>query len=108
MTVINPKSTLPVVPQRNHGQGGNADWQSLPPTRMVLSLNPARLVDDKGSRYTQDGTAFIPRGYELRHGDRLPYRGRFFTVVGSPRGDHDHPITGHDFGWVAYTVTGGG
>lgn len=108
MTVLNPRFALPVVPQRNHGEGGNVDWQDLPTTRMVLSLNAARLVDGKGNRYTQDGTAFLLRGYDLKHGDRLPYHGRYFTVIGAPRGDHDHPITGHDFGWVAYNVTGGG
>lgn len=108
MSVIDPPFALDVVPQRDTGSGGNPEWTNLPATRMVLSLNAPNLVDGKGTRYTQTGTAFIPRGYDLNHGDRLPHHDRYYTVVGPPRGDHDHVFTGEDFGWVAFMVSGGG
>lgn len=112
--VINPKRAIAVTPQRDQGSGGDTDWQDLPSTRMVLSLNAPQLIEAKGTRYRQGGTAFLPRDYDLAHGDRLPYRGRngqgplrHFTVIGHPRGDQDHAITGHEF-WAAYTITSGG
>lgn len=108
MPVLDPKFALPVTPQRDLGESGNPDWQSLATTRMVMSLGAPNLVEGKGSRYTQSGVVFIPRGYDLKHGDRLPYNGAHYTVVGKPRGDHVHAITGDEFGWVEFTIAGGG
>ena len=90
------------------GEDGNPDWTALPATKMVVSLSTPTLLDGKGSRFSQSGTVFVPRGYDLKHGDRLPYDGVKYSVVGRPRGNHDHALTGEDFGWVAFTVTGGG
>ena len=108
MSVLNPQFAVDVTPERDTGADGNPDWTALPATKLVMSLNAPTLLDGKGSRFTQSGTAFIPRGYDLKHGDRLPFGDGSYTVVGRPRGDHDHPFTGDDFGWVAYTVTSGG
>lgn len=108
MPLLDPQHATAVVPQRDNGSDGNPDWQNLPATRAVMRLDEPIPVDGKGSRYTQKGKAFIPRGYDLKHGDRIPFDGGHYTVIGRPRGNHDHPITGDDFGWVVYTVQGGG
>lgn len=108
MPVLDPQFAITAVPQRDNGIDGKVDWANLPETKMVLSLDAPTPVDGKGARYRQNGTVFIPRGYDLQSGDRLPHRSRFYTVVGEPRGDYDHAFTGEDFGWVQYTVTGGG
>lgn len=108
MPVLDPQFAVPVTPSRDFGADGNPDWQDLAPTKLVMSLGAPRLIEGKGSRYTQSGTAFLPRGYDIQHGDRIPYDGANYTVVGKARGNQDHPITGDDFGWVQCTVTGGG
>lgn len=106
--VLDPAFAVPVVPERDTGSDGNPNWTPLTETKMVMSLNaPTLVADSKGSRYTQSGTVCVPRGYDLKHGDRLPYDGAKYTVVGRQRGNQDHPFTGDDFGWVQFTVTGG-
>lgn len=107
MQAIDPPFALDITPERNVGADGNNDWQALAETRMVVSLGAPNPVDGKGSRYSQSGTVFVPRGYDLKHGDRIPYDGAHYAVIGKPRGTTDHAITGDEF-WAAYTITGGG
>ncbi|TQK29381.1 hypothetical protein [Arthrobacter sp. SLBN-53] len=105
---LDPQGAGEVIPQRDNGSDGNPVWQDLPETRIVIALDKPVLVDGKGSRYTQSGSVAVPRGYDLKHGDRIPFDGAYLTVFGRPQGNHDHPVTGDDFGWVIFAVQAGG
>lgn len=59
-------------------------------------------------RYIQDGQLCVPRGSDIKAGDEIQYGGFWYNVVGQPLGNHDHPLTGQDFGVVVYTLSGGG
>lgn len=71
-------------------------------TPAVVSLDKPVLVAGNGARYHQGGTVFVPRGLDRGHGDRFTYNGTTYRLVGGARGDQDHPVTGDDFGWVAF------
>lgn len=111
MSVLNPVSTVTVTPRRpTEDPDGNKVFTDLPPVGVVPALDPpARAAwRSHGERYIQDGKVFVPRGTDLIAGDELTFNGATFTVVGNARGDQDHPFTGEDFGWVVYTLAGGG
>lgn len=111
MTVLNPISTVTVTPRRPTGDpDGNKTFADLPPVPAVFSLSaPAKAAwRSHGERYIQDGVVFVPRGSDLIAGDEVTYQGLTFTVIGNARGDQDQPFTGDDFGWVSYTLAGGG
>lgn len=111
MSVINPVSTTTIVPRRpSEDEHGNKPFTDLPEVGVVFALGPPARAAWRahGERYVQDGIVFVPRGYDLIAGDEVPHGGRWFTVVGDARGDQDHPITGDDFGWVEFTLAGGG
>lgn len=92
----------------------NNDWELLsyhPPgeydlrvnTPAVVSLDRPVPVAERGARYQQGGTVFLPRGIDRKHGDRFTYNGDKYRLFGKPRGDQDHPLTGDDFGWVTWS-----
>jgi len=76
---------------------------AIPDTPAVVSLSPAAVQAGNGPRYSQGGTVFVPRELDRRHGDRFTHSGTKYRLVGGARGDQDHPITGDDFGWVAFS-----
>ena len=87
---------------------GNPTPVDLPSiTNAVFALNGPS-ADDDSSLYSQGGDLFVPRGSDLRNGDRVTYQGRIFGIVGEAQWDMDHPMTGEDFGYVAYTIRYGG
>jgi hypothetical protein len=111
MSVLNPVSTTPVPARRpTEDEHGNKVFASLGTLDAVMALGPPARQTWRahGDRYVQDGTVFVRRGSDLKAGDEIQYGGYWYTVVGQPRGDQDHPFTGDDFGWVAYTLAGGG
>lgn len=118
MAVITPVSTVTITPRRpTEDADGNKVFTgdpggpaALASVQAVFSLSaPAKAAwRAHGERFIQDGVVFVPRGSDLIAGDEVTYRGATFTVVGNARGDQDHPFTGDDFGWVVYTLAGGG
>lgn len=77
-------------------------------TPAVVSLDKPRAGAGNGPRYTQGGTVFLPRGLDRKRGDRFTHNGDKYRLVGAARGDQDHPVTGDDFGWVAFSFEGSG
>lgn len=67
---------------------GNVVYTSLGDTPVVLDM--------------PSNTVFIPRGLDREAGDRFTYNDFHFMLVGVARGDHVHPFTGDDLGWVAF------
>lgn len=54
--------------------------------------------------YTESGTLFVPRGADVRAGDRCTYQGRNYLLMGARNWDTDHPMTGDDFGWMTFAL----
>lgn len=122
MSVLNPVSTTEIIPRRpGEDAHGNKVFTNLPAVSVVFALGPPARAAWRahGERYVQDGQVFVPRGTDLLGGDEVPYgdppspsnpngKGRWFTIVGDARGDQDQPFTGDDFGWVVFTLAGGG
>lgn len=76
---------------------------------MSLSAGSAgRSWSAHGARFVQAGEIFVRRGSDVLSGDEVIYNGNTYFITGDARGDQDHPFTGEDFGWVSYTLAGGG
>jgi hypothetical protein len=54
--------------------------------------------------FTETGTLFVPRGSDVRAGDRFTYQSRRYLVMGAKNWDLDHPLTGDDFGWMTFAI----
>lgn len=113
MGFIDPRYAGRVAFERSIDEA-NGQWAPLtyqppgggpeePQTPAVVSLDKPAAVAGNGPRYAQGGTIFVPRGIDRRSGDRFTYNGSRYRLTGGARGDQDHPITGHDFGWVAFS-----
>lgn len=118
MPVLNPTFAGAVAFQRCIDEENNV-WTDLPyqpagdtpavrKTPAVVSLDKPVARTGSGPRYTQGGTVFIPRGLDRRNGDRFTHNGVKYHLIGAARGDQDHPFTGDDFGWVAFSFEGSG
>lgn len=116
MSVLNP-SFAGAVPFERCTDEENGVWVALtyqPPgdgpvaaqTPAVVSLDKPVWRTGNGPRYTQGGTVFLPRGLDRHNGDRFTFNGVKYYLIGAARGDHDHPFTGDDFGWVALSFEG--
>lgn len=111
MSVINPVETVSVPLKRPvEDEHGNKTFITLPAVDAVPSLQPAARQTWRahGGRYVQDGQIFVPRGSDVKAGDEIVLGGHTYVIVGGARGDQDQPFTGDDFGWVSYTLAGGG
>lgn len=99
-----------ITPQRDTGSGGNPDWvdQTPIPDAVFALEHPAEMTSEHGLVYTQSGSVFVPRGADLRDGDRITYQNKRFGVVGDALWDMDQPFTGSDFGYVEYKIRLGG
>lgn len=112
--LLDPQFKTTVVPQRPTDDGlGNTTWADLPATKLAIWLgsrgmggHSVTLGGSKGPSWTEFGFVFAPRGSDLKSGDRIPYQGLFYVLSGKPSGDQVHPFTGHDFGWMVFTVEG--
>lgn len=66
---------------------------------------PVLVTSDTGKKvYTQDGSVYVERGTDLRDGDRITLPEGTFKVVGPKQLDMNHPMNGHDFGWVRLLI----
>jgi hypothetical protein len=97
-----------LTPQRPTSDGlGNLSWADLAAiANAVFALDAPSMTDD--SVYTQAGSLFVPRGSDITNGDRVPYQGRNFVVVGVPMWDMNHPLTNDDFGYLEVRIQWGG
>lgn len=103
-----------ITPQRSTTVFGEDTWVAITPISnavFVLST-PSASVGNIGSTkdrlYAQGGSLFVPRGSDLKDGDRVTFQGKTFGVVGDAQWDMDHPFTGDDFGYVEYAIRLGG
>lgn len=109
-----PLHGVSFTPSRPASDGlGNLTFTDLDEIKgAVFALDapgPPGIASGTGdSVYTQGGSVFVPRGSDIRNGDRIPYQGRFFVAFGGPQWDLDHPLTGEDFGYVAVLIQWGG
>jgi hypothetical protein len=113
MPLLNPQFTTTVVPQRPTDDGmGNTVWADLPAVQAVIwagghaAARSVRLSTDRGPQWTAFAQVFLPRGSDVKSGDRIPYQGVFYVLSGVTSGDEVHPFTGNDFGWMVFNVEG--
>lgn len=99
-----------VVPERYVEEFGEPTWSNLPVIdNAVFALDAPTSIDDDGGRpYRQLGSVFVPRGSDLKDGDRVAYQNKQWRIVGDAQWDMDHPFTGDDFGYVEYRIQLGG
>lgn len=105
MSLLNPISP-PAVPFKRPTETayGDTSFVDLGDTPVVVSFQRANVSQGDGPGYTQQGLVFTPRSLDRKRGDRFVYNGVDYVLVGERRGDHLHPFTGEDFGWVAHTI----
>lgn len=119
MGLLNPTGPT-VTPQRKTEDFGEGDWTDLTPIDNVLfAFNTPSMIADSGSAYTQAASLFVPRGCDLKDGDRVPYKpgtgagdsvdktnvSRWYLVDGDAMFDMDQPFTNSDFGYVEYALS---
>lgn len=113
MPLLDPQFATSVVPQRPTDDGmGNTTWADLDPVSAVFwagghaASHSVRLAADRGPQWTAFAQLFVPRGTDIRSGDRIPYQGLLYVVSGVAAGDQVHPFSGNDFGWMVFNVEG--
>lgn len=108
MSVFGTVFGVDITPSRPTSDGlGNLTFTDLVVIHhAVFALGAPSSSGD--STYSQSGSVFVPRGSDLRNGDRIPYGGRLFVAIGPPQWDMDHPFTGEDFGYVEVAIQWGG
>lgn len=98
--------TLPF--ERPDALGGYAPLDNIP--AVVVLEAPSAGPQSMGAQtdditaFTQSGQVFVPRGSDLRAGDRFTYQGRKYFLVGARNWDINHPMTGYDFGWMTFNI----
>lgn len=108
MPLLNPVTGITIMPQRPTIDFGEKDWADLDLIENVVpDLDDPQPATD-GEGYTQSGVFFVPRGSDLKDGDRFKYQNKTYGVVGDAQWDMNHPLTGADFGYVYYLVELGG
>lgn len=109
MSVLLEPDYAPELPfERPDGAGG---YTSLGATAAVVALSDASagpasmgVQTDDVTMFTQSGELYVPRGSDLRAGDRLTFSARKYELMGVANWDQDQPFTGDDFGWVAFKI----
>ena len=109
MWPINGVTITPLRPTYD-AMGNATTWTSLEPIDNALfALDPPSPVyTERGDAYTQSGNLFAPKGSGLQNGDRVLYQSRTWDVIGEAEWDMVHPMTGDDFGYVAFAINWGG
>ena len=105
MMLINPLAA-PVIgfTRPTETPYGEVSFTTLGDTPAVVSISNPSIAGADGPGSTQAGVVFTPRGLDRKEGDRFPFGGHTYELVGNTRGDQDHPLTGADFGWVSHAV----
>ena len=61
--------------------------------------------EERGRRSTVERNWFCPTGSNVQQGDRITRtNGDTYSVISDAHGDANHPITGHQFGYVKYRL----
>lgn len=109
------KEGVTITPQRSNPDFGEDSWSDLSPIeKAVFDLDkPSATTQsvrdgDGGKPYMQAGSLFVPRGSDLKDGDRVTYQGKTYGVVGDRQWDQNHPSTQHDFGYMEFGLRLGG
>lgn len=100
-----------ITPQRvTESEFGETQWADLNSIdNAVIALSTAAPVGSEvGKVYTQSGALFVPRGSDLRNGDRFTYQGKTFGVVGDAQWDMNQPFANSSLGYVEYAIRLGG
>ena len=96
-----------VTPQRKTMDFGESDWGDLASiTNAVFWIDEAKPVNESAHMLT--GTLFVPRGSDLKDGDRVTYQDRVYGIIGNAQWDMNQPFTGSSFGYVAFAIQTGG
>jgi hypothetical protein len=98
---------LTVTPTRAVDEANNTRTP-IAPIDVVPALHEPQITGERGKRFVQTGELFVRRGSDLKDGDEVPLPQGSFGVIGGAQFDVDHPMTGHNFGWVKYTIRRGG
>lgn len=107
--MLQPIFGTTIVPQRSTpDELGNQAYAPLAEIAGAVFSLSAPSADGNSSLYSQSGELYVPRGSDLRNGDRITYQGRTFGIVGEAQWDMDHPLTGEDMGYVVYAIRYGG
>jgi hypothetical protein len=85
---------------------GNTTWASLGTVKTAVNLTGPALQSSSGTSVAQAGTVGVPRGSNLKVGDRFTWGADKYTLTSGPNGDMVHPATGDDLGWVTHTFMG--
>lgn len=95
-----------ITPERDQGVDGNPNWQPLQPIRNAVFApnHPVSILDRGGLQNTEDGSVYVPRGCDLRDGDRVEFNGTKYGIVGAALWDMNHPFTGDDLGYVEFVI----
>lgn len=106
LSLLNPFGVT-VIPERKTTDFGESDWVAIAPiANAVFALDEPTTVDE--SAHMQTGTLFVPRGSDLKDGDRITYQNKLFGVIGDAQWDMDTPFGRNSFGYVAYSIRVGG
>jgi hypothetical protein len=57
---------------------------------------------------TQSGSVFVPKDSGVEDNMRFFYGGTWYGIIGDPRWNYLHALTGEDYGYVEFTVRKGG
>lgn len=96
-----------VTPQRKTTDFGESAWQNLSSiANAVFWIDEAKPVNESAHMLT--GTLFVPRGSDLKDGDRVTYQDRVYGIIGNAQWDMNQPFTGGSFGYVAFAIQTGG
>lgn len=107
MGLLNPNYAPPVPFQRpTEDDDGNTTWADLGEITAVVALVGPGLESSSGTVYAQSGSVFVPRGVDLKIGDRFTWNGVFYMLAGGPGYDQVHPFTGDDMGWMSFDCIG--
>lgn len=106
--MLGPIYGATITPQRPTSDGlGNLTFADLTPIdNVVVALDGPSSTED--SVYADAGSIYVPRGSDIANGDRVPYQGRNFVVIGEPLWDMNHPLTNDDFGYIEVKIQWGG
>lgn len=104
-----------ITPERRVTDFGEGDWAPITAiaNAVVVLDTPSASAQavgsaDPGKPYVQGGSLFVPRGSDLKDGDRIRYQGKTFGIVGDAQWDQNHAFSGQDLGVVEYTLRLGG
>lgn len=102
-----PYAPLLLFERLSEDADGNKTYTSLGNISACVDLIGQGLESRAGgSRAQGGGVVAVPRGTDVKVGDRFTYGGQHYMLATGPDGDQVHPFTGDDFGWMTFTFIG--